>query len=109
MLSKKVEVALWRTPQSYLDWGRDVQRTISLCVEKGLKRPEISEIGMFVKFVFYRESDAKSDTKSDTKSDANYYDAILHYLKEKDSISINDAISILSLKSQGHPIFLEQW
>lgn len=92
-IRNKVIVRIFKEAKKIEQWGRVVKRTIQLCINKGLKKPEISEVGMFVKFVFYRESDAKSDAKSDTRSDAksgaksdaknnisSYYDLIANYL-----------------------------
>lgn len=37
------------------NWGRGIGKIIKACEKCGLKRPDIIESGMFVKFVFYRE------------------------------------------------------
>ena len=51
-------------------WGRGVGKIMKTCEEYGLKKPDIIESGMFVKFVFYRkgnENDSKTDQKKPTK------------------------------------------
>ena len=35
-------------------WGRGVTNILKACEKHGLKKPEIIESGMFVKFIFYR-------------------------------------------------------
>lgn len=106
-IRNKVIVRLFKEANKIEQWGRGVQRSIRLCKESGLKSPEIVESGLFVKFTFYRKSDAKSDAKLDAKSDAksdanksveNYILTIIDYLQNNTEITANDIISLLGLK-----------
>ena len=38
-------------------WGRGIQKLTRLCLEAGLKKPDIIESGMFVQVVFYRDAE----------------------------------------------------
>lgn len=105
-IRNRVIVRIFKEAKKIEQWGRGVKRTMQLCINKGLKKPEIYEVGMFVKFVFYRESDAKSDAKSGAKSDAksdakynisNYQDILIKYLNENSEINISKAVEILGL------------
>ncbi len=60
-IRNKVIVRIFREAKIVEQWGRGVQRIIQLCENKGLKKPDIIESGMFVKFILYRKSDAKSN------------------------------------------------
>ena len=48
-------------------WGRGIQKLTRLCLEAGLKKPDIIESGMFVQVVFYREAEM-ADEKAGQKS-----------------------------------------
>ena len=48
-------------------WGRGIQKLTRLCLEAGLKKPDIIEAGMFVQVVFYREAEM-ADEKAGQKS-----------------------------------------
>lgn len=93
-IRNKVIVRIFKEAKKIEQWGRGVNRTIQLCINKGLKRPEISEVGMFVKFILYRESDAKSDAK---KGIVSYQNQIIEYLIENNTINISKASEILTL------------
>lgn len=85
-IRNKVIVRIFKEAKKIEQWGRGVQRAISLCLEKGLKRPEIVESGLFVKFVFYRKQDAKHSEKM-----------ILDYLLIAESITTTKAMELLTL------------
>jgi len=63
----KVIVRIFKEAEMIEQWGRGVQRIISLCESKGLATPKIIESGMFVKFQFFRESDERIGRKNRTK------------------------------------------
>ena len=51
-------------------WGRGIQKLTRLCLEAGLKKPDIIESGMFVQVVFYRDAEMageKTGRKNRTK------------------------------------------
>lgn len=41
------------------NWGRGISKIIKACEDNGLRKPDIIESGMFVKFVFYRKANEK--------------------------------------------------
>lgn len=116
-IRNKVIVRLFKEAKKIEQWGRGVQRSIRLCTDRGLKSPEIIESGLFVKFVFYRESDtnqkaeAKTDTnqKAEAKTNANQkaeankslkdsISQILEYIQENEYITASAAENLLHLK-----------
>lgn len=44
-------------------WERSVGNIMKACEEHGLKKPDIIESGMFVKFIFYRKAVGKDNSK----------------------------------------------
>lgn len=105
-IRNKVIVRIFKEAKKIEQWGRGVQRIIELCQTKGLKKPDIIESGMFVKYIFYRKQDAKQDAKQDTKQDAKqdaksktliYESKITEYLKTNNEINTSTAMKLLNL------------
>lgn len=113
-IRNRVIVRIFKDAKKIEQWGRGVQRIIELCLEKGLKRPEIIESGMFVKYIFYRKSDVKSYVKSDVKSDVKSEDVsklsiyvlrVMDYLKNNREINISETMKLLNLsKSRANDV-----
>jgi ATP-dependent DNA helicase RecG len=113
-IRNRVIVRIFKEAKKIEQWGRGVQRIIELCESKGLKRPEVLETGMFVKYIFYRESDDKlnnkSNEKKDDKSDDNlkisiYTSKVIAYLKENREIKISETMNLLNLsKSRSNDV-----
>lgn len=71
-----------------------MQRIIELCQAKGLKKPEVIESGLFVKYIFHRQQDAKQDAKSNA---LRYEAKIIEYLRINRELNISTAMKILNL------------
>lgn len=101
-IRNRVIVRIFKEAKKIEQWGRGVKRIIELCQSKGLKKPEIIESGMFVKYIFYRQSDAKQDEKQDAKQDAKsktiiYEAKIIEYLRINKEINVSSAKKLLNL------------
>lgn len=105
-IRNKVIVRIFKEAKKIEQWGRGVQRIIELCKSKGLKKPEISETGMFVKYIFYRHQDSRQGSKQGSKQDSKqdskpktlvYEDKIIEYLKMNNEISASTAMKLLNL------------
>lgn len=97
-IRNRVIVRIFKEAKKIEQWGRGVQRIIELCQSKGLKKPEIIESGMFVKYIFYRQLDAKQDAKQDAKSKTIIYeDKIIEYLRINKEINVSSAKKLLNL------------
>ena len=68
----KVVARVFKEAELIEQWGRGIQKMNRLCVEAGLKKPDITEAGMFVQVTFYRNNEsfaAKVSAKAMDKKD----------------------------------------
>ena len=66
----KVIARVFKEAELIEQWGRGIQKLTRLCLEAGLKKPDIIESGMFVQVVFYRDAEMageKAGQKNRTK------------------------------------------
>ena len=93
-IRNRVIVRIFKEAKKIEQWGRGVQRIIELCQAKGLKKPEVIESGLFVKYIFHRQQDAKQDAKSNA---LRYEAKIIEYLRINRELNISTAMKILNL------------
>jgi predicted HTH transcriptional regulator len=74
-------------------WGSGIQRMIKACEEAGLYPPLFEEIGARIRVTFFKESMKKPETN-------DLEEKIIHYLKEKDSLSTQEITSFLGLSKR---------
>lgn len=125
-IRNKVIVRIFREAKKIEQWGRGVRMIIDLCTKHGLKKPEILEKGMFVKYIFYRKQDEKVERKSRTKKQdvktgrknrtekqevksksILYEQKIKEYLEQNMEINITKAMEILKLSKSRTNIILK--
>ena len=117
----KVIARVFKEAELIEQWGRGIRKLTRLCLEAGLKKPDIVETGMFVQVTFYRKNrtqkpDAKTGRKNRTqkpdaktgrknrmqKPDANRktVDAqknILAFVLDQGEITVAQAMELLGL------------
>lgn len=67
-IRNRVTANLFECAELVEQWGRGIRKLFSLCETAGLRRPEITESGMFVQVRFYRERQNAGE-KADGKSE----------------------------------------
>ena len=104
----KVIARVFKEAELIEQWGRGIRKLTRLCLEAGLKKPDIVETGMFVQVTFYRKNrtqkpDAKTGRKNRMqKPDANRktVDAqknILAFVLDQGEITVAQAMELLGL------------
>lgn len=123
-IRNKVIARVFKEGELIEQWGRGIQQINRLCLESGLKQPDITESGMFVQIRFYRkeyssltnknkivtgrkERTIKTDDKTGRKgrtikigekiNSSLQQDKVLEYLRQHDSITTAIAMQLLSL------------
>jgi len=123
-IRNKVIARVFKEAELIEQWGRGIQQINRLCLESGLKQPDIIESGMFVQIRFYRKEYSSIDNKTkvltgqndrtiktDDKSGRNdrtikandkinsslHQKEVLEYLQQHDRITTVAAMQLLNL------------
>ncbi len=105
----KVVARVFKEAELIEQWGRGIQKMNRLCVEAGLKKPDITEAGMFVQVTFYRNNesfaakvsakamDKKDRTKKPDEKTADSEKKLLAFVLERGEITASEGMDLLSL------------
>ncbi len=119
-IRNKVIARVFKEAELIEQWGRGIQQMNRLCIEKGLRKPDIIESGMFVQIRFYRKHysqqreenvqktgrkvrteklDEKTGRKVRTKKMTHklQYEAISEHLSKYGGITATEAMELLGL------------